>query len=696
MTAPEPIHCAECGAELPAGLPRGLCSRCALKGALELGGASKPAMEDSACASVLPRLFGDYELLEEIARGGMGVVYKARQISLNRTVAVKMILAGEFASAEFISRFRIEATATAALQHPNIVAIHEVGVQQGQHYFAMDLVDGPNLARMVRDGPLPARRAAGYVKAIAEAIHFAHARRILHRDLKPSNVLIDSNDRPRLTDFGLAKNLATDSNLTVTGEIHGTPSFMPPEQASGERGKIGVTSDVYSLGAILYHALTRRPPFVGQTVAETLKQVENNDPIAPRLLEPGLPRDLETICLKCLEKDPQRRYATAGDLAEDLGRYLSNQPVLARPTGPVFRGARWARRNPAAAGLIAALVLALGVLSGLIKALNDRRQADLEAVASIRAMVIRNIDEMWQRPDKTSERIGSEQLAALAGKRKSHAPAGAMRLRLGLGATEAPVDRATMYQPMLDFMERRMERLLGRAVRLDLVLSKEVRLDKFVAQDSLDLARIGALAFIRARQADPRLEAIAQENAPKDAVIFALVRSGITNLSQVRSIAFADTNSTISAWAKVFLARAGIRASNLVHHANLPSPITDLYAHREAVRAVLAGRFEAGVARPAQLASEVGVEGRDWVALLRFDSSQTLWATGGSVPEPVRKAFQTVLIELTGQQHLILPDRVRNLLVLDARTLRELEEALERDLRSFDSAPGSEVGGKAP
>jgi len=358
--------------------------------------------------------------------------------------------------------------------------------------------------------------------------------------------------------------------------------------------------------------------------------------------------------------------------------------------------AHWARRNPAAAGLIAALVLALGVLSGLIKVLNDGSRADLEAIASIRAMVVRNIEEMWQRPDKLSERISSEQLAALAGKRKSPAPAGAIRLKMGLGATEAPVDRATTYQPMLDFMEQRMERLLGQAVRLDLVLSKEVRMAKFLAQDSFDLARLGALDFIRARQTNPRLVALAQENVPKDAVVFALVRSGITNLSQVRSIAFADTNSTISAWAKVFLVRAGIRASNLERHANLPSAIIDLYAHREAVRAVLAGQFDAGVARPSQLASEVGVEGRDWVALLRFDSSQTLWAAGGSVPEPVRKAFKTVLIELTHQQHLILPDRVRNLIALDARTLQKLEEALERDLRSFDSAPDSKASGKAP
>src|SRR6185436_255451 len=207
-------------------------------------------------------------------------------------VALKLLLLGQYASEEFIHRFRIEASAAASLQHPNIVAIHEVGVHQDQHYFAMDYVEGPNLAQLVRDQALTAKRAAGYVKAIAAAIHFAHTRRILHRDLKPSNVLIDANDQPRVTDFGLAKNLANDSELTLTGQVYGSPSFMPPEQASGQRGKVGVASDVYSLGAILYHALTGRPPFVGQSVADTLQQVEGKEPIAPRLLVLSVPVDL--------------------------------------------------------------------------------------------------------------------------------------------------------------------------------------------------------------------------------------------------------------------------------------------------------------------------------------------------------------------------------------------------------------------
>ena len=359
--------CAECGSELLPHVPPGLCPHCALSEVPGTPGngpgdrrGEAPPIHISAYRS-----FGDYELLEEIARGGMGIVYKARQVSLDRIVAVKLLLLGQYASEEFIHRFRIEASAAASLQHPNIVAIHEVGVHQGQHYFAMDFVDGPNLAQLVRDQTLPAKRAAGYVKTIAASIHFAHSRRILHRDLKPSNVLIDSNDQPRVTDFGLAKNLANDSDLTLTGKVMGSPSFMPPEQALGERGKMGPASDVYSLGAILYHALTGRPPFVGETLNFTLQQVESNEPVAPRVLVPGIPADLETICLKCLEKEPGARFQSALELEEELGRFLRGEPIESRPVSAPEKLWRWCRRKPAVAGLGAATgLLLLALLIG--------------------------------------------------------------------------------------------------------------------------------------------------------------------------------------------------------------------------------------------------------------------------------------------------------------------------------------------
>ena len=282
----------------------------------------------------LPRDFGEYELLEEIARGGMGIVYRARQRSLDRLVAVKRLLFGPDATPDSVKRFRGEAAVAASLQHSNIVTIHEVGVREGEHYLVMDLVDGPNLAKFVKDQPLPPRRAAGYLKTIAEAVHYAHERGILHRDLKPSNMLIDANDQPRVTDFGLAKRLDGDSSLTLSGHMLGSPSYMPPEQAGSTHHKVGRRSDVYSLGAMLYHTLAGRPPFVAESLTQTLNHVFNRDPVSPRLLNPAVPRDLETICLKCLEKDPSRRYPTALALADELGRFLRQETIHARPVSP--------------------------------------------------------------------------------------------------------------------------------------------------------------------------------------------------------------------------------------------------------------------------------------------------------------------------------------------------------------------------
>jgi serine/threonine protein kinase len=285
----------------------------------------------SRSADALPpgQEFGDYVLEAELGRGGMGVVYRARQKSLNRTVAVKMVLSGALAGPEDRHRFRTEAEAAARLQHPNIVTVHDVGEIDGRCYYSMEYVAGRSLAQLLDDGPVSGRQAARYVETVARAIHHAHTQGILHRDLKPGNVLLDHADQPHVTDFGLAKRLG-DTGHTRTGDVLGTPRYMAPEQAAGQVKELGPATDIYALGAILYELVTGRPPFAADSVLETVRQVLDNEPAPPTLLNPHIDADLETIILKCLEKDPRARYGSAEALADDLRRYLDDEPIQAR------------------------------------------------------------------------------------------------------------------------------------------------------------------------------------------------------------------------------------------------------------------------------------------------------------------------------------------------------------------------------
>ena len=307
------------------------------------------------------RYFGDYEILDEIARGGMGVVYRARQVSLNRPVALKMILSGALASSEEVQRFRREAEAAANLQHPRIVSIYEVGEHDGRQYFSMEYVAGRTLSAWARERRPGPRDAAEIVARIAEAIAHAHEQGVLHRDVKPSNVLVDEHDEVHVTDFGLAKSLRGEAELTQTGQAIGTPSYMPPEQIHGAREFVGPRSDVYSLGAVLYELLAGRPPFTGDGVMDVLRQVVDDDPTPLRKLAGGVPHDLETICQKCLHKQPSHRYAGAAELADDLRRFLEHRPIAARRTSLAGRAVRWTQRRPKTAIGTVVVALACGL-----------------------------------------------------------------------------------------------------------------------------------------------------------------------------------------------------------------------------------------------------------------------------------------------------------------------------------------------
>ncbi len=367
---PNVAICPRCGLRLHRGAPEGLCPVCLFTAAgtvnPELEGHEEPGRVDlpEVAHQSAARRIGNYELLEQIGRGGMGVVFRARQRGLNRIVALKMVLAGRISGPAAIARFRAEAELAAQLQHPNIVAIHEVGEQEGEPFFSMDYIDGRNLAELVQDHPLPTRTAATYVQAIAAAIHYAHQQGVLHRDLKPSNILIDAFDQPRITDFGLAKRLSADAELTSTGQMAGSPSYAAPEQVMGWRHRIGPASDVYSLGAVLYHLLTRQPPFIADSLGALARLVQEAEPVPVRRLNPHVPVDLETICLKCLDKDPGRRYASAAALADDLARFLRSEPILARPPGVWGRLGRWCRRKPALAATLAGLA-GIAILSAV-------------------------------------------------------------------------------------------------------------------------------------------------------------------------------------------------------------------------------------------------------------------------------------------------------------------------------------------
>ncbi len=355
--------CGKCGSKIFADAPQGFCGLCLFKTGLGPLREEDESFESSQVA--MPTDFEDYELLKEIGRGGQGVVYRARQKSLNRTVALKVIGVGHWATEAHLRRFRLEAEAAASLNHPSIVPIHEIRQRHDCCYYSMNLVEGGQLDEVVKRQAISIRRAVELIAKLARTVHYAHEHGILHRDIKPGNVLLDKEGEPHLTDFGLARLVETESTVTRTTEMLGTPSYMAPEQANRNNAELTAAADIYGLGAVLYQLLTGAPPFVGRSTYETVRLLLETDAKPPRLLNSKVDRDLSTICLKCLEKDPKRRYSSALALAQDLERWLRHEPIQARRTGLAARGKKWLHRNPSTAfagASLAGLIAALSVI----------------------------------------------------------------------------------------------------------------------------------------------------------------------------------------------------------------------------------------------------------------------------------------------------------------------------------------------
>ena len=635
MSAP-PISptkpCVRCGAQTARGALWGLCAKCLFEEAQQtqaVSGENNPSGEG--------RQFGDYQLGPQIGRGGMGVVYQAVQLSLRRTVALKMILDSEAESSNARRRFYIEAEAAAKLDHPHIVPIYHVGEHDGQPFLSMKLIAGENLRRKILSGALclkPREDAldgvdvrnrsatiARLVAMLARAVHHAHQHGVLHRDLKPGNILVDPEGEPHLTDFGLAKILEPgldeipSKSLTETGAAFGTPHYMSPEQASGQR--LSAASDTYSLGAVFYEMLTGVPPIRATTVLETLRLITEQDPRRPSLENRRVDKDLETICLKCLVKNPAGRYPSAAALADDLERWSRQEPIRARPASVALRVGRWAQRNRLGTALILSLCVGLAGTLGLLN-LAAKRQARLDLIRANNLHEFnQEIETLWQDDEKTFVHIRSARLAEMADAQLRAPVPGTVALTVATVINQDPYGQAQQYAPVLAILEERMEAILGHPVLLDLRLYKHSLAGNRspVTLGEVDFQRLGPVRYMQARENMPQLQPVVCELPDKEGVVFARKELNITNLMQVAGhrMAFADTNSTISFLTKVHLARAGVTAEDLSKIGYLDASTLrtarltgsqgavdendqDLYAHKEVLRCVLVNDYDVGEA----------------------------------------------------------------------------------------------------
>jgi ABC-type phosphate/phosphonate transport system substrate-binding protein len=673
------LKCSSCGSEIEHDVPFRQCPKCLLD--LGLSYETPPSNGLPWEIDREPAL-PDYEILERIGRGGMGFVYRARQRSLDRTVALKLIGGGELASPAALARFRREAETAAKLDHPNIVPIYEVGEHETNPFLVMRFIEGASLAE--RLGEFALRNGSGragqceiarLIAMVARAVHYAHDRGVLHRDLKPSNIILDQHGNPHLTDFGIAKSIGQETDLTQTSELVGTPCYMAPEQAEG--GALSPRSDVYSLGIILYELLTGRKPFEGEKPMETLRRVIEEEPTHPNTINPAIDRDLTTICLKCLDKNPARRYSSGLALAEDLERWQRREPILARPAGPILRLRRWTARNPALATLIAGLVVGIALTLVLLAQAREEKARKSIALAILRTETARQLQEIWSAPNPFFA-IKSETLSAMAGREPAHLRPVEKRFTIAFVAAGNPLDRVLAAAPLLEHVEGSMSRMGGAHTRLDLRLYKtQAQAVQDLLSGHIDFLQMNAREYLRARINAPDIQPLVKvvltsppaSAGTEQAVIFVRADSGIRTLSDLRgrSFLFSGANSTMTLLAKAYLVEAGIRSQDLLKYRyvdrreelllrstgtkdeagpDLGNPFSEMTP----VEAVLDGTYDAAVATERRFLQVSGAE--KLVLLKRFQDRGSLVVGQGKLPAEAAAHFRQAMVNVNDSKIL--------------------------------------------
>lgn len=653
----------------------------------------------------------------------MGVVYEAIQVSLGRRVALKMILNAEGASPTALRRFTLEAATVARLDHPNIVPLYEIGEVNGQPFLSMKLIPGETLLKKMARGEIGLKpnkqlsrdelkselcRIAQLLIKTAQAVDHAHENGILHRDLKPGNILVDNAGEPHLLDFGLAKILPGEASLNELSNdskgTPGTPNYMSPEQAEGK--PLTKASDIHSLGVILYELLCGAPPFTAGTPIETLRKVIQHHPTRPRMHNVRIDKDLDTICMKCLEKIPAARYPSARALAEDLDRWLRQRPIQARPAGLPLRFTRWVARNRLGAALIASLCLGLGISLALLRqALERQRNLDLRHANSLQ-LVSGGIEEMWKDPEKSSIKIASATLADMADFPPHLSDPLSVRLTLGNVINHEPFGQALQYAPFLHELEARLEKALNAPVLVDLSLYKFERDALYdLSRGKVQIQRMSSVAYVLAQRRTPGLQPLVQERTRREGVIFARKDLGITNLAQLQGmrLALGQATSDYTFWGKVHLARAGILSATLRsctymrgereettrRSKKMSDRDPNLQAYKQVIFEVVNGGADVGVAPRRQFELSKFKKG-GLVELHSFPVSGELYVGSPDLSPELAKALQESFTSFTSVSDKTTLARLgensspEGFVVIKDESFAEIRTALDKELAAFD------------